>query len=83
MGRPGNGSCSGAALTMATEIDWQLIDENTPRDDMILLTDGGGLWQGFWQQGVWLTGFDSSTIHVRVTLNPTHWAPYPNGPKPK
>ena len=66
-----------------THIDWQLIDEDTPKDDVILLTDGGGLWVGLYQQGLgWLTGYSSGAIYLRVILNPTHWAPYPNGPNP-
>ena len=58
-----------------TVIDWRPID-SAPRNDTIILTDGGSLWQGFWAHGFdWITGYDDGTMHVRVLLRPTHRAP--------
>jgi hypothetical protein len=62
-------------------LDWQTI-ETAPKDDVIILTNGGMLCQGFWQDG-WMTGFDDGVIHVRISLKPTHWAPLPDGPNAK
>lgn len=61
-------------------MEWQPI-ETAPRDDVIVLTDGGQLWQGFWAKGYgWITGFDAGQIHVRISLYPTHWMPLPESP---
>lgn len=62
-------------------MDWQKID-TAPKNDVIVLTDGGGLWQGFWQDGYgWITGYDDGCMHVRVVLKPTHWALLPASPE--
>lgn len=62
-------------------IEWQQID-TAPKNDVIMLCDGGSLWQGFWQEGFgWITGFDNGRMHVRVILEPTHWAPLPAPPQ--
>jgi hypothetical protein len=54
---------------------WQPI-ESAPKQDVIILTNGGGLYQGFWQDGFgWITGHDDGVMHVRVMLQPTHWMP--------
>ena len=65
-----------------TAIGWRPID-GAPKDDVLILTNGGALWQGFWQEGFgWITGYDDGKIHIRITLEPTHWAPMVDGPKP-
>lgn len=61
-------------------LDWQPI-ETAPKDDVIVLTDGGMLWQGFWQEGYeWVTGYNDGIMQVSIKLQPTHWAPLPAGP---
>lgn len=61
-------------------LDWQKID-TAPKNDIIVLTEGGDLYQGFWQDGMgWITGHNDGRMHVHVILEPTHWAPLPSGP---
>lgn len=60
---------------------WRPI-ECAPKNDCIVLTDGGYLFVGFWQggRGCWMTGFSGETISIHVTLTPTHWQPMLKGP---
>jgi hypothetical protein len=64
---------------MSTWPDWQPI-ETAPKDSIIVLTDGGQLWQGFWQTDRWFTGFTCGPLHVRLGFDPTHWMELPEGP---
>lgn len=61
-------------------MDWQPID-TAPKNDIVVLTDGGQLWQGFWQTGRgWMTGTIAGPLSVTLILEPTHWAPLPVSP---
>lgn len=60
--------------------DWQLI-ETAPKNTIIVLTDGGQLWQGFWQDGIgWMMGIIVGPLTVTLRLEPTHWTPLPESP---
>lgn len=60
---------------------WQPI-ETAPKNDVILLSDGGQLWQGFWQEGRgWMTGWRSGPLTVTLEIPATHWQPLLEGPK--
>lgn len=61
-------------------MDWQPI-ETAPKNDVIVLTDGGWLMSGFWNHHCWMTGFSHGDLTVTVKIHPTHWAPLPDKPK--
>lgn len=62
------------------ENGWRPI-ESAPEDDMIILTDGGCLWQGFWAKGYgWIAGYWDGKVEIRIMLAPTHWQPLMKGP---
>lgn len=57
------------------------MTESQTTGDIIVVTDGGCLWQAFWASGHgWIAGMDDGVIHVRLSLKPTHWTPLPAGP---
>jgi hypothetical protein len=61
-------------------MNWQPI-ETAPKNDVIVLCNGGTLWQGFWQEGFgWVTGYDDGVMYVRIVLKPTYWSPLPSPP---
>ena len=63
-----------AVLALVADGEWRPI-ETAPKDDVILLTDGGYCMAGFWQTDQWLAGWSDGNTTVRVTLHPTHWRP--------
>ena len=59
---------------------WQPI-ETAPKNDVIIVTDGGYYIMAFWQSGEWIAGFVSDTVSLTIKLHPTHWMPLPEPPK--
>jgi hypothetical protein len=65
----------------AESIEWTPVADETPDSDQtVLLFDAKAtepVWAGFWDDGVeawfYVTGGDAE---------PTHWAEFPEGPKP-
>ncbi len=60
--------------------EWQPID-TAPKDDYIVVTDGGFIAQAFWSGKCWMMGFIEGNINVKVDLQPTHWMPLPEPPR--
>lgn len=58
---------------------WRPI-KSAPKNDVIVLSDGGMLCQGFWNGGNWITGFVSGPVSTFVKFEATHWVPLPKGP---
>lgn len=58
---------------------WKSI-ETAPKDNVILLTDGGYCVSGFWHVNSWMIGWSTDIFHITIKIAPTHWMPLPDPP---